>query len=551
MGSFGAISDAVKLGEIIYQTLKKINTADSDSKEIWSIIRAQLLTLRQFLAGCQRYTSNTLKREEAEVVTDVCLTVTPKLRLIQALVTEYLAKCGTKLSTLDKIIWALTKKSELEALSAQLETLSSLFRDLLTTLKMDLEGSIFEAPSESDEDKDAWRNGAIVDILKAVEADKLDPSATADSRRATLESKLKDASPMLQRKKLTRKKGDAFSKLKLPGKSKKVVHVLEEIGSFEENVALLSVLLKHADPYTMGLLRSPGYAKGPQSSRNKTASYSLLLELPPQDEWDRSRKPRDLQILLAQTLTKPDSCIPSLDERLGIARTISSAVYYLHCVGFVHKDITPESIQFLSPCDQSPTNGSKGRSPRSDQDRSEQKDSDGAQNITSAFETNKNILGFPFLSNFKLARVADRKRTQCHDKPNRPSSPTASEVWSRICMHPDRTSHYDPARKIYRMCYDKYSLGVVLLAVGCWKDLTGDAKLKQLLPDRRQLEEDRISAKVRGRLKEMAKELLPPSVGNLYLDVVLDCLSADLEDPYTADSLMADVLSKLWRIRLG
>ena len=68
--------------------------------------------------------------------------------------------------------------------------------------------------------------------------------------------------------------------------------------------------------------------------------------------------------------------------------------------------------------------------------------------------------------------------------------------------------------------YDCYSLGLVLLEIGCGKPL--QALIGKLVAQGKGTEE------IREYLKDTARYLIPSTMGKKYSDVVLACLSDDL-----------------------
>lgn len=579
MDVFGTIMNAVALGDYIYRTFNAMETSDEVAPVVLAEIKLQLLTMKRFLRGCRRFTANTLNKKEREVVAEFCSLLMPRLELVQSIALKYQKSRSIESTFFDKARWAIFKKSELEAVSVQLSQWASTFNKFFNACSPKERERIFGDSSDEDE----WKDQSIIDTVDAIQLHAVDPKSSKAAQRAVFDEKLKRARKMRRSEDVKMSWNSEFCKLRMPDGSK--MPVLQEMGREQDSICLLSELLQHANPFTMGLLRSPGYTKGFLDPNNTEPVYRLLFELPGHLNWDQGNPIENLQQKLAK---KPDnslSSIPSLDERLALARTITTAVYYLHCVGFVHKDINPKAIRFLTAL--------------------------GEQYTVRPSELSGRALGHPFLMQFGAARIASRKTSSIGPT----MTDKLSSAWFEICTHPDRTRNDDPSRVFYQMCYDKYSLGVLLLAIGCWKDLSKEPVIMGLLPDwkrfytrleeyaehcravekgrsgqdrdielddglwmamtrkmrtgefkpkranfsdpewtlpaegKRELKLERRKA-IRAHLQEMARTLLPASFGTMYRDIVLNCLSVERDDPYTADSLMTDVLGRLWAIKL-
>ncbi|OTA62886.1 hypothetical protein K449DRAFT_433807 [Hypoxylon sp. EC38] len=129
-----------------------------------------------------------------------------------------------------------------------------------------------------------------------------------------------------------------------------------------------------------------------------------------------------------------------LNERLKVAYKLAEAVFFLHTVGFCHKNITSHSVVIL-------------REFKSDDDTT----------------STPGTIDEAYLMGFDLIRGVDAK-TYKEGTGNRDNEESPRTVWDfDVFQHPTRLEGENSSR--YTKAHDIYSLGVVLLELGFWQPL--------------------------------------------------------------------------------
>jgi hypothetical protein len=96
----------------------------------------------------------------------------------------------------------------------------------------------------------------------------------------------------------------------------------------------LARLLAEVDPSTFGLLRCRGVIKVPKPGSVETLfDFKFIFNVP-----NQLSNPQSLRAILLSEKPYP------LDERLELAKKVTSSILFLHTVQFVHKNIRPETI---------------------------------------------------------------------------------------------------------------------------------------------------------------------------------------------------------------
>ncbi|KAK4495371.1 hypothetical protein PRZ48_013702 [Zasmidium cellare] len=170
---------------------------------------------------------------------------------------------------------------------------------------------------------------------------------------------------------------------------------------------------------------------------------------------------------LRQLLTMENT--HSLNARLELARSLSTAVFFTHAYQYVHKNIRSANIVLCQGSTRNLHNG----------------------------------IGQVILAGFGDSRAVSKLSSQREDMRHEYD----------IYRHPSRIGP-EPLPK-YTFVHDVYSLGVCLLEIGLWTDML-DEDWKEL--------HDAHPRERPGMLKSYAEEFLPVEMGTAYRDIVLDCL---------------------------
>ncbi|KAJ9503192.1 hypothetical protein H2202_001346 [Exophiala xenobiotica] len=258
----------------------------------------------------------------------------------------------------------------------------------------------------------------------------------------------------------------------------------------------LARLLSFSKPETLGLLECLGAIKI-HDQRGAVSQYQFIFKIPP-----GLGNPSVLRTLIMGPAS-------SLDARFRIARSLARSVMAVHSADLVHKNIHPETIV--------------------------------------VFEDSSQSLPSSFLVGFERFRAAGAGTTLAGDN-----------VWQRnLYRHPNRQGIRP--EDTYIMQHDIYSLGVCLLELGLWTTFVTPTEPPQPGP-RLDIGEQLVLAKrepiqaarsIKSILINMAKELLPTTMGLMYTEVVLSCLTcldsgtsnmfADARDVYDADGIIVGV----------
>ena len=258
---------------------------------------------------------------------------------------------------------------------------------------------------------------------------------------------------------------------------------IRDYPSFQQDVCDTAKMLKGADPRFMSILQCRGVFENKEEGR-----FELFYSVPPY-----LSAPRSLRDLLTDNCNN-NGILHPLDHRIRLANCLATAILYVHSEGhFVHKHINPQNIIVFN-VDDGP------RFPWA--------------------------IGYPFLVGF------DRSRSES----GMTSKRGELQLVRCVYQHPQRWGERAESR--FRMLHDVYSLGVVLLEVGlwepfvsqdriCWKEL-GD--LFEMRNGKQVLTRGTSPVNVQQRFIDKAKELLPPKLGRKYTNVVVSCLSGNLDE---------------------
>jgi len=216
-----------------------------------------------------------------------------------------------------------------------------------------------------------------------------------------------------------------------------------------------------------------------------------------------------------------------LNHRFQLANQLATAVLYVHSAGFVHKNINPENILLFT------------------------------QRQSSQFSF-PNALGYPFLVGFDRARSEQATSTRNG----------AVEIADCLYHHPERWGKVVGDK--FSMAHDIYTLGIVLLEIGLWESfvfwIPPDmeryvtwAFLRDMVDQEiQELKAGVNPAAVQQGFIDIAKKLLPQSMGDGYTKVVVACISGIFSEDIASGAAtemgmlyIENVISKLEKLQLS
>ena len=191
---------------------------------------------------------------------------------------------------------------------------------------------------------------------------------------------------------------------------------------------------------------------------------------------DDDRAPKSLREMLMSAVEH------SLTERMNIAKQLARAVSYIHSLGFVHKNIRPETI------------------------------------IGFWIEQQKGSLESVFLTGFSQFRAEHNATGKLGDA-----------AWEKnLYRHPERQGMHP--EEDYVMQHDIYSLGVCLLELGLWTsfaayDSEEKASRGKMLSLMTEATDPKSAEDSKKMLVAVARRQLPSRMGDRYCGIVVNCLT--------------------------
>jgi hypothetical protein len=237
------------------------------------------------------------------------------------------------------------------------------------------------------------------------------------------------------------------------------------------DVRSLARKLSCGDVYRFGILQCRGVIRSTRQDSKEIASFDFVFNTP-------GNPNHELRSLRGLLISQPDH---SLTERYGLAKQLARSISYIHTLGFVHKNVRPETVLVLDHRDVA--------------------------------------LGSLFLVGFDKVRVADSHTLRVGDT-----------AWEKnIYRHANRQGV--KPEETFIMQHDIYSLGVCLLEIGLWDTLVlyseggiNPTPSKLLGSSLRSPELESLSS-AKDQFVSLAKSQLPQRMGDIYKEVVVDCLT--------------------------
>ncbi|KAH8671813.1 hypothetical protein BGZ60DRAFT_405976 [Tricladium varicosporioides] len=242
------------------------------------------------------------------------------------------------------------------------------------------------------------------------------------------------------------------------------------------DVRELARKLSCSDPIAFGILQCRGVVRIVEVGSRRPSSFEFIFRIPEQlDETPTSLR----ACLLSQRLH-------SLSYRVQLAKQLAKSVSYVHTLGFVHKNVRPDTVII--------------------------------------FDDKKSTIGSAFLTGFENVRMADGRTYLSGDS-----------AWEKnLYRHPQRQGL--TPEESYVMQHDIYSLGVCLLEIGLWESFISynndgsNATPGLILRSAASNLELSQPVIMQRHLIALAVDELPKRLGDMYRDVVVNCLTCLDED---------------------
>ena len=212
-----------------------------------------------------------------------------------------------------------------------------------------------------------------------------------------------------------------------------------------------------------------------ESSTRRPSSFNVIFQIPKEP----TNEPRSLRSYLCLNFNH------TLTDRFQLAKQLAKSISYVHTLGFVHKNIRPETVL--------------------------------------GFPSRESKFGLFFLVGFEKIRLADGQTRKLGD----------SDWEKNLYRHPHRQG-LSP-EEVYNMQHDIYSLGVCLLEIGLWESFLSyehdapapvPAAALGLTPES---PEFKRPALMKDHLIALARELAK-RMGERYEEIVVNCLTCLDED---------------------
>jgi hypothetical protein len=237
------------------------------------------------------------------------------------------------------------------------------------------------------------------------------------------------------------------------------------------DVRELARKLSCTDPFAFGILQCRGVVRAVKPGNRRPSSFDFVFRIPK----ELSNEPKSLRNYLSSDANH------TLTDRFKLAKQLAKSISYIHTLGFVHKNVRPETIL--------------------------------------AFQDSKSVLGSIFLTGFEKVRMADGRTRLAGDS-----------AWEKnLYRHPHRQG-VNP-EETYVMQHDIYSLGVCLLEIGMWEsfvlyknDTTAPVPAPGLGFALGDTEFSR-PVLIKEHLVALAKRDLPKGMGERYEEIVVNCLT--------------------------
>ncbi|KAI1749189.1 hypothetical protein F4782DRAFT_514270 [Xylaria castorea] len=422
-GLIGTIDATINITSRISAFISDFRHADDDADNLCAKLRLHKIALGQLNAGIQKHFEETLPNSEER---DFLVDLQPRLKsLNESLQDQLLRMMRPKKPLISKAAWAASRKANMVSVASEVASWTNALHLIASAIQFNKPPN---SPGSSDSHVQLTR---LLNLFR--HGDSIQQSESAERsmewKKEDIEIVQEQEAVGNRRRHLVEVCDDQFlASARLHQTTDAVVEWvrwagINKCGVFSEwivsegkRLQTISSCLSWVDPQQTMLLKCLGYFRDEENQR-----FGLIYQIPENMSLFRGQEDQPLITTLESLLVDKTFPVCSLDQRVGFARDIATAVLYIHAIGWVHKDICPRNIIILKD-----TRSSQPSQP------------------------------VPYLVGSRSSRrvfwYSDKRST---------------ESWYyNIYRHPSR--HRSDSNARYVMGFDAYSLGVILMELALY-----------------------------------------------------------------------------------
>ena len=412
VGLMGTIDSNMRATSRIATFVHDIRHADEEADNLCAKLRLQKMALEQLQKGIKNhFKDNAPSLEEKAFLDDL----EPRHRALNASLQRKLsAMAKPKTFLVSQIAWAATRKASTMAVTTEIVS---------WTNALHLVTSAIQINKQTESEGSQIQFGRLLRFFRQGDA-----GEQMETEKGSMKWKREDIRIIEELAPLGRHSprmravcDDQFlASARIRGSTDAIVEWVYQHGSDtwclskSKELQKICRVLSMIDPQRTKILKCLGYFF--DEGANHPNRFGIIYGIPDGMELFRGSNDQPVVTTLEKMLMNKTFSTHALDQRVGFARDIATAILYIHAIGWVHKDVCPRNIILLA--------------------NSQSKHSD---------------LPIPYLVGSQLARPVfwDSDRS-------------GNETWYyNIYRHPCR--HQEENNTRFGMSFDTYSLGVVLM----------------------------------------------------------------------------------------
>ncbi|KAI0455272.1 hypothetical protein F5B21DRAFT_472577 [Xylaria acuta] len=422
-GLIGTIDATINIASRISTFISDFRHADDDADNLCAKLRLHKVALEQLNAGIRKHFEETLPNSEEQ---DFLVDLQPRLKSLNESLQDQLSRMmKPKKPLISKAAWAASRKANMISVASEIASWTNALHLIASAIQFN------KVPNSSGSSDSQVQFKRLVNLFRHG-----DSIQQTEFSERSMEWKKEDVEIIQEQKRVGNRSAhlasvcdDQFlASARLHQTTDAVVEWvkwagLHKCGQFSDwtvsegkRLQTIASCLSWIDPRQTMLLRCLGYFLDEEKYR-----FGLIYQIPENMSLFRGQGNQPLITTLESLLVGKTFPICSLDQRVGFARNIATAVLYVHAIGWVHKDICPRNIVILKD-----TRSSQSSQP------------------------------VPYLVGSRSSRqvfwYSDQRSTRCW--------------YYNIYRHPSR--HRSESNARYVMGFDAYSLGVILMELALY-----------------------------------------------------------------------------------